>query len=134
MLSSERLRSRLRSQRGISLIETLVALGLFALTAATMGNFLVAQIRAASSNHLYTKAYALAEEELESTRALRFSDMVSDSRTVDVGAVTYTVDTNVQDDTPAHGLKKIQVDVSWAEPEGPKNVSVYTIYTEVRRF
>jgi Tfp pilus assembly protein PilV len=133
MKSTERPR-RWRSQRGISLIETLVALGLFAVTAATMGRFLVTQIRHASNAHLQTKALAMAAEQLEATRAQRFNDMTSGTTTKTVGGVLYTIRTTVNDDTPANGLKTINVDVSWNDPQGPKNVAVNTIYTEVRRF
>jgi len=131
MKSSERRRV---NQRGISLIETLVALGLFAMTAATMGKFMVTQIRMASTNHLHTKALAMAAEQLETTRALRFNDMVSGSKTKTVGGVTFTVQTTVNDDTPTNGLKSITVNVGWKDPLGQKNVTVNTIYTEVRRF
>lgn len=126
--------ARRRDQRGVTLLETVVALGLFAISAATIGTFMISQIRHASSNDLYTKAYALAEEELESTRALRFDDMEDDTRTVTIGNMEYTVVKQVDDDTPASGLKQIQVDVSWSDTGGPRNVSVHTIYTEVRRF
>lgn len=123
-----------RDQRGVTLLETLVALGLFAMSAATIGTFMVSQIRHASSNDLYTKAYALAEEELEATRALRFNDMTDVTRTVTVGGMSYTIAKQVDDDTPSNGLKQIQVNVSWSGAGGPRNVSVHTIYTEVRRF
>ncbi len=125
---------RRRGAGGFSLIETLVALSLFAMTAATMGQFLVVQIRHASNNHLQTKAYSLAAEQLEATRALRFNDMLASTRTVAFNGVQYTVATDVDDDTPSNGLKTIEVDVSWNDPTGPKNVSVSTVYTEVRRF
>ena len=122
------------NQRGISLIETLVALGLFAMTAATMGKFLVSQIRQASNSHLQTKALTMAADQLETTRAQRFNDMASGSKTQMVGGVQFTIQTTVTDDTPANGLKTIAVNVSWKDQLGPKNVTVNTIYTEVRRF
>ncbi|MGH7786212.1 MAG: type IV pilus modification PilV family protein [Candidatus Binatia bacterium] len=134
MKSIERRRGALHDQRGVTLLETVVALGLFAMSAATIGTFMVSQIRHASSNDLYTKAYALAEEELEATRALRFDDMADGTRTVQLGGMSYTVVKQVDDDTPASGLKQIQVDVNWSDSGGPRNVSVHTIYTEVRRF
>lgn len=127
-------RGAARNQRGITLVETVVALGLFALTAATMSRFLVTQIRHASNNHLQTRAYALAEDQLEGTRALRFNDMQPSTKQVLVGQVRYTVATTVQTNTPASGLKTIKVNVSWADPTGPKAIDVSTIYTEVRRF
>lgn len=127
-------RCSLASQRGLSLIETLVALGLFALTAATMGNYLVSQIRLSARNYLYTQAYALAEERLESTRALHFNDMLPGTKTASVGGTSFTIQTQVQNDTPANGLKQITVNVSWKDMQGPQNVAVQTIYTEVQRY
>lgn len=133
MKNTER-RPAARDQRGITLIETVVALSLFAVTAATMSSFLVAQIRHASNNHLQTRAYAIAEDQLEATRTLRYNDMQSSTKQVSVGAVRYTVATSVTANTPANGLKTINVNVSWADPTGPKTIDVSTIYTEVRRF
>lgn len=134
MKSTEPRRRRRLNARGISLIETLVALGLFAMTAATMGRFLVTQIRQASNSHLQTKALAMAAGQLEATRAQRFNDMTSGTTTQTVGGVLYTIKTTVTDDTPANGLKSIAVNVSWKDPQGPKNVTVNTIYTEVTRY
>jgi len=127
-------RRRRAAQRGISLLETVVALGLFAITAATMGKYLVNQIRMASTNYLYTQAYALAEEELESTRAMHYSDMVPVTKTVTIDGRDFSVNTTVLNDTPADGLKKITVNVGWSDTLGTRNVSVYTIYTEVQRY
>jgi prepilin-type N-terminal cleavage/methylation domain-containing protein len=131
MKNSER---RWRGQRGMTLLETMIALSLFALTAATMSQFLVAQIRHASNNNLQTRAYSLAEEALEDMRAQRFNDMASSSKQVTDGAMNYTVATTVDNDTPSDGLKSINVNVSWKDPGGSRNVLVSTIYTEVRRF
>jgi prepilin-type N-terminal cleavage/methylation domain-containing protein len=135
-MADRRPTSRLRfgSQRGLSLLETIVALSLFALSAATTGRYLVNQIRLSTSNYLSTQAYALAEEQLESTRALRFNDMVPGTKTVPVDGRNFVVTTEILNDTPANGLKQITVDVSWTDPLGPKNVAVHTIYTEVQRF
>jgi prepilin-type N-terminal cleavage/methylation domain-containing protein len=127
-------RAAVRNQRGLSLIETIVALSLFAVTAATTSKFLVSQIRHASNNNLQTKAYSLAEDQLETIRSQRFNDMVSSSKQVTVGAVKYTVAATVTDDTPSNGLKSINVAVNWTDNSGPKNINVSTIYTEVRRF
>jgi len=118
----------------MSLIETLVALGLLAVSAGTVGNYLVQQIRMSSSNYLYTQAYSMAEEQLEATRALHYNDMVAGSKTATVGATTFTIATQILDDTPANGLKQITVTVSWKDGLGPKNVAVQTIYTEVQRY
>jgi Tfp pilus assembly protein PilV len=127
-------RHRVASQRGISLIETLVALGLLAISAGTIGNYLVQQIRMSSMNYLYTQAYALAETQLEATRALDFVDMLPGSKSTTVGGVPFTVATEILNDVPANGLKQITVNVAWKDMYGPKNVTVQTIYTEVQQY
>ena len=101
-------------ESGVSLLETLVALSLFAITAASMGNFLVHQVRRASENNLYTLAYSIGEEHLESVRALSYADMSAGSAQVQRRGATFDVTTQVQSDVPAPNLKKITVDVAWA--------------------
>lgn len=126
-------RRRYTGEAGISLLETVVALGLFAISAATMGSFLVQQIRFATTNYLYTQAYSLAERQLEATRALRYDAMAADSKAITIGGTRYTVQTQVVNNSPETGMKRITVDVGWKEPLGTRNVSVYTVYTEVQR-
>jgi hypothetical protein len=122
-----------RSQRGATLLETVVAVGLFALTAATMGDFLRQQIRTGGSNMNYSTAYSLAAEEFEDIRALPYDDIASRTSTTSQGTVTFAVDTAVVNDTPSANMKQITVNVNWKEPMGTQNVTVRSIYTSVRR-
>jgi Tfp pilus assembly protein PilV len=123
-----------RGEEGVTLLETLVALGLFAITVATMGDFVVQQVRRSATNNHYTLAYSIAEEQLESVRALRYADMSSESGSIQKGSMTFRYSTSVLDDSPAPNLKKIVVNVDWDEPAGAKNVALETVYTAVRRF
>ena len=82
----------LRSQRGIIAVGNLVAVGLFAVTAATMGDFLRQQIRTGGANANYSTAYSLAAEEFEDIRALPFDDMASRTTTLSQGAITFAVE------------------------------------------
>jgi type II secretory pathway pseudopilin PulG len=111
-----------------------VALSLFAMTAATMGDFLVSQTRQASSNSLDTLAYSLAANALESARAASYEDIVEGTTTAAAGGVTFTTTTQVQNDTPVEGVKTITAQVSWNEPSGPKSISVPTIFTRISPF
>ena len=122
-----------RDQRGVSLIETVVSLGLFALSAATMGDFLVQQVRANTGNYNHTTAYSLAAEEFEGIRSLDYDDIVSRTTTHDDGAIRFTVDTTVLPNNPDVNMKQITVDVGWNEPGGSKHVTLQSIYTSVRR-
>ena len=115
-------------------METIVALSLFAISAATTGDFLVQQIRSTSQNNLYTVAYAIAEEHLESVRAARYDEMAPSVAQVQMGSVVFDINTTVESDVPAPNLKKVKVQVGWDEPGGHANVEVETIYTAVRRF
>lgn len=114
-------------------METMVALTLFALCSSAIGRLMTSQIRMASTNNLTSRAYALAEEELENIRALDYSDIASNSRTLDLGNVHFSLATVVQANVPATNLKTITVTVSWDEPAGSRNVSLNTIYTAVKR-
>jgi Tfp pilus assembly protein PilV len=124
---------RLAGQSGITLLETIFSLSLFALSVATMSNFIVTQIRSATTNDNYTIAYELAVEELENVRAQLYDQMESRSREYDVGGMTFEVETNVEADEPAANMKTIDVDITWNEPAGERNVALQTIYTAVTR-
>ncbi len=122
------------NERGATLLETMVALGLFAMAAATTGDFLVQQIRSTSQNNHYTVAYSVAEEHLETVRAEPYSTMSATTDQVVKGAVVFDISTTVEADTPAPNLKQVTVNVGWDEPGGRGDVEVQTIYTAVRRF
>jgi Tfp pilus assembly protein PilV len=124
---------RLAGERGITLLETLFSLSLFALSVATMSNFIVTQIRSSNTNDNYTIAYELAVQELEDVRAQLYDQMESRSRDYEVGGMTFEVETNVEADEPAANMKTIDVDITWNEPAGERNVALQTIYTAVTR-
>jgi Tfp pilus assembly protein PilV len=124
---------RLAGERGITLLETLFSLSLFALSVATMSNFIVTQIRSSNTNDNYTIAYELAVEELENVRAQLYDQMEPRSREYEVGGMTFEVETSVDADEPAANMKTIDVDITWNEPAGERNVALQTIYTAVTR-
>lgn len=133
MKNTERGTNRWRERRGFSLIEALVSVSLFALSAAAIGGFLSQQIRAAGSNFLTSYAYTIAEEELEAVRALDYDDMTSRSSTKSLGAIRFTIGTAVIPNQPSANMKSVQVTVSWTDNSGENNVAVSTVYAQVRR-
>ena len=134
MLTAQPRTRRKLGQQGLSMLETLVALGLFAMTAATTSDFLVQQIRRTSHNNLHTVAYAVAEEHLEAVRAAKYNDMQGGTTQISKGSVIFDVATTVEANVPAPNLKQVTVSVGWNEPGGRRDVEVQTIYTSVRRF
>lgn len=125
--------SCLRNQYGVSLLETVAALSLFALSAATMGDFLTHQIRAAGTNRNYMVAHEMGVEELENIRALLFEEIASETRQIEKDGMVYEIETSVDDNVPAPNMKSISVDIGWNEPDGERHVVLETIYTAVTR-
>ena len=123
-----------RGQRGTTLIESLVALGLFALVAVAMGTLMTSQMKMQGTNGTATTAVALAAKELEDLRAMDYSQLPSSrSSTTRVGSVTFTVSSTLQADNPASGMTSINTTVSWSEPLGSKSYTANAIYTDVTR-
>lgn len=124
---------RIRNRHGSTLAESLVAMGLFAVTAAAMGQLLAQHIRLQGTNGTTTAAITLAAREFEDMRALDYNDMVSRSSSVTAGAITYTVQTTVVADSPEPNLKSVTTRVSWAEPTGPQAYTAYGIFSDITR-
>ena len=116
-------------------MESLVALGLFGIVAAAVGNLLIEHIRRERTNGTTTAAVELAEAELESIRSLDYPDIASrvTDPTPAAGSPAFHVLTTVVADSPAPSLKTITTQVSWTEPAGPQSVSLYAVYTDVTR-
>jgi type II secretory pathway component PulK len=124
---------RVAGQRGVTVLEAIFALALFALSIATMSKFIVTQIRTSSTNDNYTLAYELGVEELEDVRAQLYDQMESRSREHQEGGMTFEINTAVREGMPAVNMKTIDVGISWHEPAGARNVALQTIYTAVTR-
>jgi prepilin-type N-terminal cleavage/methylation domain-containing protein len=123
------------TQRGATLVESMVALGVFGMVAAAVGTLLTQHIRSERTNGTTTNAITVAEAELEDIRSLDYSDIAT--RTFDptpaAGSPKYHVQTTVVADSPAPSLKTITTQVTWTEPAGSRSVSLYAIYTDVTR-
>lgn len=123
----------MRGQRGVTLIESLVALALLALGAAAIGNFMTGQIRHAENNHLSDRAYALAAEEVERIRSLPFAEMAGDSHSEAEGDVVFEVASTVRSDTPGPNMNSVEVNVRWNAPGGAHEIALRTVYAQVTR-
>jgi type II secretory pathway pseudopilin PulG len=124
-----------RTQRGATLIESVVALGVFGMVATAAGALLTQHIRGQRTNGTTTAAITVAEAEMESLRSLDYPDIAA--RTFDptpaAGSPAYHVKTTVVADSPAPSLKSITTQVTWTEPAGVKAISLYAIYADVTR-
>ncbi len=121
------------NESGATLIESLVAVVIFALAARATGILLSQQLRLQVNNATATTAIALASKEFEDLRALDYPNIASRSSTTRVGAITYNVQTTVVPDSPQPNVKSITATVTWTEPSGSKTYSLYGIYTDITR-
>jgi prepilin-type N-terminal cleavage/methylation domain-containing protein len=124
----------LTSQRGFTMIETVVSLSLFVLAAAAVGKLLVSQVRMETDNATKTTAISLATKELEDLRSLDYPSIpASRTSTTTVGSLTYRVTSKATFDSPAAGMARITTTVTWTEPLGSQTYTVNAIYTDVTR-
>ena len=126
---------RMRSTEGSALIEALVAVTVFAATAAAAFNMLAFSLVTARENALNTHAVALAVQEREDLRALTYSQIAT--RDVFTTAspnlftnTAFAVHSDVQNDQPAPNMKTVTVTVSWTHRALPRTYTLQTIYTD----
>ena len=125
------MRKTRQSQRGISLLEILVAITLFAITSSGLAAFLVQSLRRTAGNRASTGAVIAAQHEVEDLRSLDYPAIVSRSYATTITGKPYGVGTVVQNDTPASGMKQITVTVSYTEPLGRESYVLRTILTQI---
>jgi len=118
--------------RGVMLIEALVAIGLLGIGMASLSALMTQHIRRAGTNNAYTTAIALGEQEIEDLRSQDYTTgLVSRTSTSTVGVTTYTIATTVVPDSPAANMKSITTNVTWAGLNGTQVYRLYTIYTQI---
>jgi general secretion pathway protein I len=123
--------SRRRRQRGVSLIEVLAAMTLFALVASAVGALATSALLNTTINRHYTMAAMLAQGELEDLRSLDYPAVASRASVQTVEGQVYNIDTVVAANTPAANMSLVTVTVRWNGPEGTRNYAVDTIFTDV---
>jgi prepilin-type N-terminal cleavage/methylation domain-containing protein len=125
------MRRRRRGTRGMSLLETLCAMSLFAIAASGVGKLATGSMRYSIANRHGTAAAFLAEQQLESLRGGAYAGILPTSSSATVNGQSYTIATGVLENVPAPNMKQITVTVSWQGPEGTGSYAVQTIYTSI---
>ncbi len=123
------------NQRGQTLIEVVVGIGLLVIVVTALIGLGVVAMKASTSARNRTVGAKLANEGMEMARSVRdqgsLGDVADDSDNVTVGSVTFTR-TRTVTDVVAGQKKKIVVEVSWPESSGTKTVSVASYLTDWR--
>ena len=120
-----------RRSGGFSIIEVLAAMSLFAVLASAICAVATTSVRFTTANRHATLGTMLAQRELEDLRGLAYAAIVSRSTVDTVQGQTYTINSNVTNNSPAAGMKRIVVTVSWTGPEGSRDHEIETIFTSL---
>lgn len=120
-----------RGSRGLSIIEVLAAMSLFAILASAICAIATTSVRFTTANRHATLAAMLAQRELEDLRGMGYASIVSRSLVDAVEGQSFTINSNVTANSPAAGMKRIVVTVSWTGPEGSRDHEIETIFTSL---
>jgi len=120
-----------RRQQGVSLLEALCAISLFAIVSTAIATLAVGSVRSSALSRDSTEAAMLAQWQMEQIRGLDYPSMASTTTSATMAGKTYTVATNVQTDVPAANMKDIKVTVSWSAPGGARSYSTESIYVDI---
>ena len=110
---------------GYSLIEVLVAVTLFSLTALSISAGVGRTIRTNMLGAHFTQATILAQDKLEELRA-QSTALGDDSDTPQAG---FTRTWEITPDAPEEGISRIDVTVSWSD-DRPHTVTLTTVVNE----
>ena len=120
--------STLRNQRGISLIEVVTSVTLFAIAAAGLSAGTVANIRGNTSSRAASTASALIHDQIEKLRALDpttnpaaltagpHQDVLNPIDGLGRSGGMFTRSWVVNQDSPRDGMSEVIVSVSWRDP------------------
>ena len=106
---------RAEKQNGFTLIEVLVAMGIFAVAILGVAISATSVIRANQSSYSTTIAINLAQDKLEELKALPASLASGGPITDTINGETFSRSWNVTSDSPITGMKRIDVTVTWTD-------------------
>jgi len=125
-----------RGSNGSALIETMVAMTIFAAAASATFNVLMLAVFTTRANALDTHAVALATQEREDLRSLQYTviatrDPYTSGSPNLFNGTPFTVHSEVQNDTPATNMKTATITTSWSYLGRARSYRLQTVYTNL---
>lgn len=105
-------------ERGLSLIEVLVAVTIFTLVAAAVTSLTTSALSTADWNKDRAHAMAIAESEIEDMRSIPYGQMANQFQFVFRGGRRFGVSRIVTRDQPAPNMADLTVAVTWSQRGG----------------
>jgi prepilin-type N-terminal cleavage/methylation domain-containing protein len=117
---------------GFSLVEVLVAMVVFLISAAAVSSLMMHSTAFVSQNNYMSQAVTCAQAALEDIRTQAYESIVTTSgQTCSRNKMSFGVQWDVTADTPDDGMKTIVVTVTWLEKGESKNYVLKTIYSNI---
>ena len=123
----------MQDEKGLTLLEVLVAMVVLSLGLLALAKMQITAIQVNATSGRLTQGTAIAQDQVEQLMALPYTDAKLDDQTP-VGEVTtytearpaqgYTVTWTVDQDTPAVGVKTINLTVTWSNRGQQKTFSL----------
>ena len=117
---------------GFSLMEVLVAMVIFSISALAVTSLMVNHTKLVSLNAQSSEAIALAQDKLEDLRTMNFTSLASNSAPPVIKKGTaYTTSWTVQQNTPATGMATLTITVAWNHKGVAKSYVTKSIFSSV---
>lgn len=121
-------RAAWRDERGLTIIETLVATVILAVAFLGMAEVQAVSSKAQSLGKNQTIAASIANRELELMRRSSFAEVVAGSSSTTAEGVAFSVARAV---SAAGANKRVEVTTSWTDRFGPRTLRVTTVVSQV---
>jgi type IV pilus assembly protein PilV len=104
---------KLHSNKGFTVIETMISMAIIVMGIFGVMSLLVSVIKGNTFSKRVTTATTIAEDQMENFRRIGYNNIADDSGTNEDYDIDYYWETDVQDDTPDINTKTVTVDVYW---------------------
>lgn len=118
---------RLRSSRGFTLIEIVVAIVMLAFGVLASASLTAALMRSNRGVTNRTRAIETLRLKVEDLQSQRYSEIVTGNDTATIGGITYSRAWTVTPNVPIANLKTVTLTVTWGDRQGNHTISNQTI-------
>ncbi|HJU86096.1 MAG TPA: prepilin-type N-terminal cleavage/methylation domain-containing protein [Gemmatimonadota bacterium] len=118
---------RLRSSRGFTLIEIVVAIVMLTFGVLASASLTAALMRSNRGVTNRTRAIETLRLKVEDLQSQNYSDIADGNDTATIGAITYNRAWTVTANSPAANLKTVTLTVTWGDRQGNHTITNQTI-------